>query len=113
MRNLMAVFAAALFALTALLTPQARASSDSLQRFAGTSRECALLEEDAAYVLDRDGLLWRWSYDDTEPAVYAQLPPASAATGTAPYAELPEADRAALAESVQLLAPVRRGSCTR
>lgn len=105
MRNLMAVFAAALFTLAAFLTPQARASSDSLQRFAGTSRECALLEEDAAYVLDRDGLLWRWSYDDTEPAVYAQLPPASAATGTAPYAELPEADRAALAESVQLLAP--------
>lgn len=105
MKKFMAVFAVALFALAAPLTPRAQADSAPLQAFDGMARQCALLGEDAAYVLDRDGLLWRWSYDDTEPAVYARLPSASSAAGSVPYAELPEADRAALDESVQLLAP--------
>ena len=78
--------------------------SAPLQAFDGIARQCALLAEDAAY-MDRDGLLWRWSYDDTEPAVYVHLPTASNASGSAPYAELPEAGRAALEDSVQLLGP--------
>lgn len=105
MKKFMAVFAVALFALAAPLTPRARADSAPLQAFDGIARQCALLVEDAAYVLDRDGLLWRWSYDDTEPAVYVHLPTVPNASGSAPYAELPEADRAALEDSVQLLGP--------
>lgn len=105
MKKFMAVFAVALFALAAPLTPRAQADSAPLQAFDGIARQCALLAEDAAYVLDRDGLLWRWSYDDTEPAIYVHLPTAPNASGSAPYAELPEADRAALEDSVQLLGP--------
>ena len=107
MKKFMAVFAVALFALAAPLTPRARADSAPLQAFDGIARQCALLVEDAAYVLDRDGLLWRWSYDDTEPAVYVHLQGAPLTRNCRKRTALP------WKIACSCWAPVRQGSCTR
>ena len=73
MKRIMAVFAALLL----LLCAGARAESTTHQ-FSETWMAASALAPSAAYVLDRDGGLYRWDYSDRSPEFLCTLPVATA-----------------------------------
>ena len=79
----------------------------ALKRFEDTWMLAKELElgEDAAWVLDREGTLWIWPYDDTQPQILCRLPalPGALENGELSYDRLTPEDRALADESVQFL----------
>ena len=102
MKRIMAVFAALLL----LLCAGARAESTTHQ-FSETWMAASALAPSAAYVLDRDGGLYRWDYSDRSPEFLCTLPVATAdmfMNYEKTYPDLPEENRARIDETVNLLA---------
>lgn len=117
MRKLMAVFAVLIFLCTfaqaaetpapmATPTPLPRAEVEGVvSQFTQTRMRAWALGEQAAYVLDRDGQLFRWAYDADEPSALCTLPVlANDAFAGGSYQTLSATARAQVDETVNMLA---------
>ena len=103
MKKVMALFAA-LILLLGCLPAQAEGF---IVRFDETWINAYFLGEKCAWVLDRDGNLMRWSYDESEPAQIAVLPVPTREmfeNYSKTYSELPAANRAQIEDTVTILA---------
>ena len=103
MKKVMALFAA-LILLLGCLPAQAEGF---IVRFDETWINAYFLGEKFAWVLDRDGNLMRWSYDESEPAHIAVLPVPTREmfeNYSKTYSELPATNRAQIDDTVTSLA---------
>ncbi len=124
MRKLMAVFAVLVFLFSStasaaetpppLATPtpvprQANASgqsSSAVNQFSETWITASALGTSAAYVLDRDGQLYRWDYTDQAPVIVCSLPVATRdmyMNYEMTYPFLPAENKAQIRETVSML----------
>lgn len=116
MRKLMAVFAVLIFLCTVAQaaetpaplstpTPLPRAEVEgAVTQFTKTRMRAWTLGKQAAYVLDREGQLFRWAYDADEPSALCTLPViANDAFASGSYQTLSAAARAQVDETVSLL----------
>ncbi len=102
MKKLMAVFAV----LILLLCSTALAAGP-VNQFKDTWTTCQTLDASAAWVLDQEGQLFRWDYTENDPVLICSLPITNSAMfmdyeKTYPY--LPEANKAQINETVNLIA---------
>lgn len=121
MRKLMAVFAVLIFlfcstAMAAetpppLATPapapsQAGQAKGAVNQFSETWMVATDLGTSAAYVLDRDGQLYRWNYTDQAPVIMCTLPVATREmymNYTTTYPFLPAENKAQIRETVSMI----------
>lgn len=114
MKKIMAVFAVVLLLFqcpggTAEPLAQAAAEANILIRFEETFMQAFALGDTAAYVLDHQGMLWTWHYNEDEPQAICQLAPypETVFSSGKPYKEMDGADQAVAADTVQVLAEAR------
>ncbi len=96
-----------LFAVLILLLCATAQAAETFSQFSETWMTARTLGESAAWVLDRDGELFRWSYDGSTPQAICALPVTTDAMFLdyqKPYPYLPAENRAQIDETVNLLA---------
>lgn len=106
MRKLMAVFAVLFFLFVSPAQAAEVQVPGAAHQFSETWVISAALDASAAYVLDRDGQLYRWDYTNQPPTVVGTLPVATREmymNYAAAYPFLPEENKAQIRETVSFI----------